>query len=163
MPTTYEPIANTTLGSAVASYTFSSIPNTYTDLVLVCSNLVENTNQQGFIRFNSDGANNYSRTVLYGNGSSAASFRQTNQSGVVVGMSSNTGGQYIKLDILNYSNTATYKSAVDREGNADGATIAGVFLWRSTSAINSITIASFDGSSSIQSGATFSLYGIKGA
>jgi hypothetical protein len=34
MASTYTPIATTTLGSAAASYTFSSISGTYTDLVL---------------------------------------------------------------------------------------------------------------------------------
>ena len=37
MATTYEPIATTTLGSAAASITFSSIAGTYTDLRLVLS------------------------------------------------------------------------------------------------------------------------------
>mgnify|MGYP006269615713 CR=1 FL=1 len=163
MASTYTPIATYTTTGSVASYTFSSIPSTYTDLVLICNNLVENTNQQGYIRFNSDSGTNYSRTVMYGNGTSAASFRGTNQTGLNVGMSANTGGQYIKLDILNYANTTTYKSALDREGNASGSTNAAAFLWRSTSAINSITIASFDGSSSIQSGASLTLYGILAA
>jgi hypothetical protein len=38
MPATYEPIATTTLGTAAAFITFSSIPATYTDLrlVIVC-------------------------------------------------------------------------------------------------------------------------------
>jgi hypothetical protein len=35
MATTYEPIATTTLGTAAAFITFSSIPATYTDLRLV--------------------------------------------------------------------------------------------------------------------------------
>lgn len=162
MPTkTYKPIATTTLGSNVVTYTFSSIPSTYTDIVLICNNLVEFTNQQGYIRFNSDSGTNYSRTVMYGNGTSAASFRASNVSGINIGMSANTGGQQIIMNIMNYSNTTTYKTATDRENNSSGAAATGVYLWRSTSAINSITIASFDGSASIQSGATFTLYGIE--
>ena len=35
MASTYEKIATTTLGSATASYTFSSISGTYTDLILI--------------------------------------------------------------------------------------------------------------------------------
>jgi hypothetical protein len=35
MATTYEKIATTTLGTAAATFTFSSIPATYTDLRLV--------------------------------------------------------------------------------------------------------------------------------
>lgn len=164
MASTYTPIATYTTSGSVASYSFTSIPSTYTDLVLICNNLVESTNQQGYIRFNSDSGTNYSRTVMYGAGSgSGGSFSQTSQTGLNVGMSSNTGGQLIRLNIMNYANTSVYKVCTDREDNASGSTNASMFLWRSLSAINSITIASFDGSSSIQSGAIFTLYGIKAA
>lgn len=159
----FSTVATYTVPSATASYTFSSIPSTYTDLILVCDNLVENVNQQGYIRFNSDSGANYSRTAMYGTGSVGASFRQTGQTGIGVGMSGNTGGQVITMDIMGYASTSRYKYLLDREGNASGSVVKQIGLWASTSAISSITIASFDGSSSIQSGAKFTLYGITAA
>ena len=159
---TYTPIATTTLGSSTSSFTFSSIPSTYTDLVLVCNYLSENTNGQGYIRFNSDSSSNYSRTAVYGTGSSAASFRQSNNTGCPVGMSASTDFQTIIMQIMGYSNGSTYTTVLDREQNA-GVTLAQVFTWRSASVVNSISIQSFDGSSSIQAGATFTLYGIAAA
>jgi hypothetical protein len=58
MATTYEPIATTTLGTAAASITFSSIPATYTDLrlVVMCKLLAH---QLLMFRFNSDTGSNY--------------------------------------------------------------------------------------------------------
>jgi len=53
MPKTYEPIATTTLGSNQTTITFSSIPSTYTDLVIV-SNMGTTTASYPFIRFNGD-------------------------------------------------------------------------------------------------------------
>jgi hypothetical protein len=75
---TYEPIATTTLGTATSSFTFSSIPATYTDLRLVIG-WVSGTNPR--IRFNSDTATSYSQTAMYGDGT-AASFAQSNQDGL---------------------------------------------------------------------------------
>jgi hypothetical protein len=43
MPATYEPIATTTLGTAAASITFSSIPATYTDLRLISGHKASTT------------------------------------------------------------------------------------------------------------------------
>jgi hypothetical protein len=161
MAITYEPIETTTLSSAVSSFSFTSIPGTYTDLVLICSKLVENTNGQGYIRFNSDSGSNYSRTVVYGTGSSAASFRQTNQVGLNVGMAAN--GTFIKMNIMNYSSSTTNKTVIDREDDPSGATVGTAFLWRNTAAITSISILSLDGSASLQAGVIFTLYGIKAA
>ena len=55
MPKTYEPIATTSLPSGGASITFSSIPQTYTDLVLTTSGLAQ-TGGGGSIalKFNND-------------------------------------------------------------------------------------------------------------
>ena len=75
MPTTYEPIATTTLGSAAASITFSSIPATYTDLRVVFNGTVTEVGETLYYRFNSDGASNYSITQVYGASGTAASRR----------------------------------------------------------------------------------------
>jgi hypothetical protein len=70
MPTpTYTPIATTTLGTAAASVTFSSISGSYTDLVLIIAG-VQSVADVPYIQFNSDTATNYSRTQLSGDGSS---------------------------------------------------------------------------------------------
>jgi hypothetical protein len=61
---TYVAIAEQTLGTAAASVTFSSIPGTYTDLVLVLS--VQDASGNTFaLQFNGDTSTNYS-TVLTG-------------------------------------------------------------------------------------------------
>lgn len=65
---TYFPIANTTLSSAAASYTFSSISGSYTDLVLVIGGTLSADISAG-IYFNGDTGTNYSTTRMYGNGS----------------------------------------------------------------------------------------------
>ena len=62
---TYTPIASTTLGSAAASYTFSSIPNTYTDLVLIASMADSNSgaDQRMLVQVNGDTGTKYSTTT----------------------------------------------------------------------------------------------------
>ena len=81
---TYVAIATNTLGSAAASVTFSSIPGTYTDLVIVTQAISATADNVG-IRFNSDSGSNYSQTWLSGNGTSAISSRYSSStSGVTV-------------------------------------------------------------------------------
>jgi hypothetical protein len=62
---------------------------------------------------------------------------------------------------MNYSNATTYKTALARTSE-DGVAAAYVGLWRSTSAITSITIDK-GSSDNFASGSTFTLYGIKAA
>ena len=61
---TYDPIASITLGAAASSVTFSNIPSTYTDLVIIFSGAITTGFDSINIKFNSDGGTNYSRTVL---------------------------------------------------------------------------------------------------
>jgi len=171
---TYVPIANTVLTTATASITFSSIPSTYTDLVLVISftETSSATATNGYLTFNSDtysSTTNYSATKLQGNGSAASSARYSSQ-GAIYWDDDTTGSGFttIRFNIMNYSNTTTYKTVLAREDNAGIATIARVGLWRNTAAINAINLYGSDqagagSADNFAAGSTFTLYGIQAA
>lgn len=163
MPTTYEPIAATTLGSAASSVTFSGITGTYTDLVIVC--LVQKETSGGDyigLRFNGDTGSSYSRVRISGNGSTASSYQDANQNiaycDINVNQFASPGNLIINLN--NYSNSTTNKTALTRSNNVDSGTSAVFNLWRSNSAINSVTILS---GANMKIGSTFTIYGIKAA
>ena len=164
MATTYTPIATTTLGSAVNSVTFSSIPSTYTDLVLVIQ-YQSSANCVANITFNNDTATNYSTTYLSGSGTAAASTRGSNETSIgTVWSGANFNGKLgqIIVQVQNYSNTTTYKTALNRTSSAGGEATATVGLWRSTSAINRIDVTGTV-AANFSIGSTFTLYGIKAA
>ena len=168
MPSTYEKIATTTLGSAAASYTFSSIIGTYTDLVVVASCTSANDGTALQFRFNSDSGSNYSNTFLEGSGSSATSSRESNQTAIKISYNvgnNSTNPSASIISINNYSNSTTNKTLLARWNSATGGTYPGtsaaVGLWRNTAAITAIEI--FMGSGNINAGSTFTLYGIKSA
>ena len=161
MPKTYEPISTQTLGTAVASVTFSSIPQTYTDLVMVEQGTSNAGNNNLTFRVNGDAGSNYSRTTLFGTGSVAGSSRGSNSTegyanAVATTISDN------QIHIFNYANTTTYKTFLTKGGYSAGQVVMRVNLWRSTAAITSLFLAC-DGGNSFASGTTFNLYGILGA
>lgn len=160
MTATYDCIATTTLSTATASVTFSSISGSYTDLVLVMNILPLNDNDNLGLRFNSDSATNYSLTQVTGNGSSAASNRNTSTNRLQAGAIYNASITTHLFHLMNYSNSTTYKSMLYRYGNASYTTVGGVGLWRSTSAITDIEIV-VNGGSNLSASSTFSLFGIK--
>lgn len=166
---TYVPIATTTLGSAAASYTFSSIPSTYTDLILIINDGLSSVAQSLLIQFNGDTATNYSVTGLSGDGTSAFSWSVSSTANPNLSnyAKSNTSLETnVIAQFQNYSNTTTYKSYLSRANRSSAANSPGVDaivgLWRSTSAINAIKV--FGGSSSnLITGTTLTLYGIAAA
>lgn len=161
MVKTYEPISTQTLGSAAASVTFSSIPSTYTDLVLVVSGTLS-ANQYVAMRFNSDNTSNYSFTRLSGNGTSAASARGSSETFGRLSIGNPTNLFNVIGQIQNYSNTTTYKTWLSRSNIP--ADFVGVIagLWRSTSAITTIEFLTTT-SDTFAIGSTFTLYGITAA
>ena len=167
MAITYEPIATTTLGSAAASITFSSISSAYTDLRLVIVATMNSAGTMHTLQFISDTGTNYSTTSLYGTGSAAGAYRTTNYSYFELGGES-TGGSttipmLLTIDIFSYTGS-TYKTILGTESNdlnGSGEITRRVGLWRSTSAITSIKIPTSSGN--LAAGTTATLYGIKAA
>lgn len=171
MASTYEAIATTTLSSASTTITFSSIPQTFTDLVLVLS--ITNTGSTVYrtMQFNSDtstGSTNYSTTILYAEaGNSSGGDRQSNTYGIANndGTDSGSNTNSMVAHIMNYTNTNTNKSVIVRSNKTtspQNKVSINVGLWRSTAAINSVTMYS-SVSNSYGTGTTATLYGIKAA
>lgn len=169
MSSTYTPISTTTVTSAISSVTFTSIPQTYTDLVIVIS-ATDGTPGTSFsniqFRFNSDTGTNYSWTEMYGNGTSGTSHRGTSTTGGWGGYMSSIASIFSAhtLNVMNYSNSSIFKTTIARNNfgalssSTNRVTGANVSLWRNTNAITSITL---NGAISFASGTTLSLYGIK--
>ena len=155
MPQTYTPIATQTLTSPVSTITFSSIPSTYTDLVLIISG---SASAQVDLRYtlNSDSGSNYSRTYIV---ATPFSGRDSSLTYLPISYLDSTLTTSI-VNFLNYSNTTTFKTVIERAGHS-GGTNSIVGLWRSTAAISSITLTTSSGTASV--GSTFTLYGIKAA
>jgi hypothetical protein len=165
MPSTYTPIATTTLGTAAASYTFSSIPSTYTDLVLIVNGSAASTAFDAYIRFNSDSGTNYSITTLSGTGTAAQSARESNATYIRIDKQAawRSGNRtQNRVNVMNYANTTTNKTVLTRADSPADATEAIVGLWRNTAAITSILVGT-DGGVNFAVGTTFTLYGIKAA
>jgi hypothetical protein len=150
------------LGSSSSTITFSSIPATYTDLVLILSSLTGDDLANFTLRYNSDSASNYSAISLEGNGSNPVSQRQSNQSQMYfVGFQAGTYTEpFISiLQIMNYSNTTNFKTTLTRSASNAASAYAG--LWRNTAAINTVALTNV--SSTFSANTTATLYGIKAA
>lgn len=167
MPSTYTPIATYTLPSNAASYTFTSIPSTYTDLVLIANGgTVSDSNLNLRVGNGSiDSGSNYSQTLIGANGSSALSSRVINQT---QWQPSNDDAYWtnsikgvLTIHFMNYSNTSINKTILSRSSTAPLGLNAYAGLWRSTSAINQIYFAG--ASQNLLAGTTLTLYGIKAA
>jgi hypothetical protein len=162
VPSTYDKIDTRTLASDTATITFSTIPATYTDLVLIASVKNNSGGSRAMqMLLNLDTGTNYSTTQLIGDGSSAVSSRSTGTAYLDVTVTV-PGTEFAPciFNFQNYSNTNTFKTVINRNGITN--TRAVVSLWRSTSAINSIRFQ-MGGSDLYSTGSTFTLYGIKAA
>lgn len=177
---TYDQIFTTTLNAAAASVTISSIPSTYTDLVMVgflrSDTVTYNNMNFPVLTFNGDNGSNYSVTNLYarntGAGDTAASTRSSTQASINFGgivTTASTTGIYspYTINVMNYSNTTTYKSSLCRISAQTNLTAtdglnASVGLWRSTAAVSSMTLTC-SSSGLFVIGSSFTLYGITAA
>ena len=159
MPT-YDLISRTTLSSAAASVTLSSITGSYADLICIVSGKNSASSARIDVQFNSDTATNYSYTRLQGDGTSATSNRGTSTAYIIIGTLT-TSQNTVIAQINNYANSTTYKTSLSRWNASDGTVGSSVGLWRNTSAINSIKFSA--GADNLAAGTVITLYGIASA
>ena len=164
---TYTPIMTNTLSSSTSSVTLTSIPQTYTDLVLIMNIVPPAASSSGTFQINGT-STGYSNSTLAGleTSSNAVSFRDTNLSASnwLSSGAAMTDSSALHLDVFhfqNYSNTTTHKTVLHRE-NPGRFGYVGLWAtyWRNTAAITSITLLQ---GTNFLAGSTFSLYGIKAA
>ena len=144
-------------------------------MVLVCSiqnTLTGNIDTRYNLRVGNgsiDTGSNYSNTFIIGNGSTAARSRNTGRSQIdgIINTPTSDSGEFalIKFDLLNYSNTTTYKTILYRDGKTQNTQEkgagAGTGIWRSTSAIDTLSIfTSGPSTGTFSVGSTFTIYGI---
>lgn len=169
IPTSFESIATTTVGSGgSSSITFSSIPSTYTHLQVRLMALGDTaTGYDVTMRFNSDTASNYNWHRLYGNGSSAlaqGSLTSVTNMYVAADAARTTYPLVSVIDILDYADTNKYTTIRNLNGfdqNGGGAVTLWSGLWRNTAAVNSIAITI--AANNLAQYSHFALYGIKAA
>jgi hypothetical protein len=161
MPTTYDKIASTTLGSATSTITFDSIAATYTDLRLVFVGKCTAGAATFTMRFNNNSGSNYSGTYLWGEGSSASSARITSDTSFQITYPNGLPAAqpaFYAMDIFSYagSTNKTMLTNINTDLNGSGSVMNAVHLWRQTSAITRIDLLA----SNFATGSTATLYGI---
>lgn len=172
MPNTMTLIASSTVGAGgAANIDFSSIPSTYTDLLLSYSGRTNNAFNQDWLKLNfNNNSSSYASKRLSGTGSSVAT--DSNLLGTTVGFAGTMVGAtatsnvfsngYIYIPNYTSSNNKPWSVDVVNEINATGSETITTFaagLWSNSAAINQITLASNSGST-IQQYSTAYLYGI---
>jgi hypothetical protein len=158
MPTsTYTPLATVTLGSSASSVTFSSIPATYRDLIVVIDAKTTTGTFAFGGRFNGDTGSNYSRVRMGGNGSTAYSSADTFSYFRLTSSDTPDNGMRI-AQIMDYSATDKHKTVLVRDNVAGNNVAAIANRWANTAAVTSLA-AICDGGT-FATGSTFSLYGV---
>ena len=162
LPSTMTPIVTYTATSNISELTLSSIPGTYTDLILIVSGPAQAAGGGSvLIQLNGDTGTNYSLNYMFGNGSSVTGGRITNSSYLFTGRQLPTEGNGI-THFMNYSNTTTHKTVLSRGGVTTAIVIALANLWRNTAAITSMRFLPESGPG-FATGFTATLYGVKAA
>jgi hypothetical protein len=158
MPTpTYTSLGTITLGSTASTVTFSSIPATYRDLVLIIDSIPTARNNDVLVRFNADSSNTYTNVEAFGTGSSTGSGSFT-KTGCLIDFVEDTQKSMIRVEALDYSATDKHKTVLTRQSKAGAIVRMLASRFPSTAAVTSLSVVA--SSSTFASGSTFSLYGI---
>jgi hypothetical protein len=168
MATTYTLISSVTVGSGgAANMEFTSIPSTYTDLVVKITARSSGADTSISLSFNNNTSDRTTR-YLFGNGSSASSGSDTNMyitSSIVPSTSTASTFGNAELYIPNYASSNNKPSSVDgvSENNATASNMAiTTNLWSNSAAITSIKLTPTGGTNFVQYSTAY-LYGISNA
>jgi len=170
MPNTYTKIASVAVGVAgAASIDFTSIPATYTDLVIKVSGRITTTGGSYYVQFNNDTSSAYAYKALRNLSGSASSFGSASSTWAIEPKVPNTAdlaSTFSNDDIYipNYA-SSNYKSVSSdnakelNTANYDSANLLWAGIWNNTAAITTIKLVN----TSIflfQQYSTATLYGI---
>lgn len=165
MAQAYVPIQTQTLTSTASFVTFSNIPQSYTDLQIVCS--ARNTsafNAEAVLLSLNGSTSNFSGRYLQGNGSAVqtgtyARFAFNMPAASSTSSTFSNSNLYFPNYTSSNNKSYTFDSVTENNGTEAYQTMfAG--LWSDTSAITSITLTANSGNFAI--GSTFTIYGIGG-
>jgi hypothetical protein len=168
VPDTFIKIASVTVGSGGASsIDFTSIPSTWTDLVVKASlrDTYTGAVTRPFILKLNGSSSSYSAKFLLGDGASASSFSDTSGYIGYETTTTTTANTFASLDIYLPSYAGSnYKSysidgVTENNGTTANASLA-ASLWSNTAAVNQVTLYPFSGNNFVQY-STAVLYGIK--
>lgn len=159
-------IASQTLASASNSITFSSIPQDYKDLFLVCSTKMTSLDAYYF-RLNGDTGSNYATTSMAAdpvNGTTGWEFNnQTRFQANNVVLCNTSQWNALVFTLFSYTQTNTFKTMGTRlysdnanTNSGEGIEIANG-LWRNTGAVTTLNISN---NFNFAIGSVFALYGI---
>jgi hypothetical protein len=171
MANTFVKIASVAVGAGgSATMAFSSIPATYTDLVVKVSARSTSSSGDCQIVLNGSGGTAYSGKLLYGDGAGALSagnsgVAQMSWGAGAINRSTTTSSTFCNTDVYipNYTSSNSKSVSTDsvEENNATQAysQLAGS-LWANSAAITSISLSPSGGGNFVQY-STATLYGIK--
>jgi hypothetical protein len=166
-PYFYESIASVNGTGSSGTITLSSIPSGYVGLQIRATLRTTVSGWSTFMTLNGDTGANYSKHYLAadGNGVYAGGNANTNNITLQGFGNDNANSDVSIVDIHNYANTSQYKTVRifgGMENNAAGPWVGmHTGSWRSTSAVNSVTITL--GSGNFTTATNVALYGIRGA
>jgi len=163
MPTsTYTPLATVTLASATSTVSFSSIPSSYRDLILIIDGSLAVAGYYD-IRANNDSSNIYENVYAQGqfNNTTASNTNTRTYFGVWEENDYTANIKFMSVSqFMDYSATDKHKTALFRSGGPQlGSIVMGMSAgrWPSTSAITQLSVIA---SQNFNIGSTFSLYGV---
>jgi hypothetical protein len=164
MATTYTLIASVTVGSGgAANITFSSIPATYTDLVILYSTRAE-VSGTNWVNMTLGSGGTYTKQYFYGTGSvvnSGSGVFAVNNAADYTADTFGNGEIYIP-NYLSSNAKSVIAASVAERNNASAETVLGSQLWSGTSAVSTIVLTTDAGTDWNQHSTAY-LYGISNA